>query len=365
MLTTMNMIAGITHSEIEKLSKSSPCLQYTFFSESENLFQYNKGLAEISSCKEAGKHTMFHFFSNTKTFTAVAVLQLIEKGFFKLKTPVFKIIDNFPYGNTITVQHLLCHSSGIPNPIPLSWIHLASVDAEFDHEQFYSRVVEENKKVRFAPNAKYAYSNVEYMVLARIIEVTSGMDYRTYVRENIFTPCGATDNELTFSVNEEQMARGYHKKYSFSNMLLGIFIDKQKFMKRSSGKWKPFEYFNMNGSGHTGVIGTLSGARKYLQALLKKDSPLLSEESLHLMLRENILENGKPSGLTLSWFKGDIHGNSYYAHAGGGGGYYSEFRIYPEAGCASVLLMNRSGMKDERLLDRLDKQLLKNKIHGN
>jgi hypothetical protein len=65
-----------------------------------------------------------------------------------------------------------------------------------------------------------------------------------------------------------------------------------------------------------------------------------------------------------SWFKGVLMGNTYYAHAGGGGGYYCEIRLYPEAGIGSVLMFNRSGMKDERFLDRLDQHYLASPVRS-
>ena len=58
--------------------------------------------------------------------------------------------------------------------------------------------------------------------------------------------------------------------------------------------------------------------------------------------------------MSLSWFTDDLNGERYFAHAGGGGGYYCEIRLYPDAGIGSVIMFNRSGMKDERFLDKLD-----------
>jgi hypothetical protein len=62
--------------------------------------------------------------------------------------------------------------------------------------------------------------------------------------------------------------------------------------------------------------------------------------------------------MTLSWFIGSVDGERYFDHAGGGGGYYAELRIYPNLGRGSVLLANRTGLKNERLLDRIDRHLI-------
>jgi len=63
--------------------------------------------------------------------------------------------------------------------------------------------------------------------------------------------------------------------------------------------------------------------------------------------------------MCLSWFAGELSGKKYFAHAGGGGGYYCEIRIYPEIKMGSVVFFNRTGMSDERYLDKLDKIHLK------
>ena len=62
--------------------------------------------------------------------------------------------------------------------------------------------------------------------------------------------------------------------------------------------------------------------------------------------------------MCLSWFRGALNEQEYFAHAGGGGGYYDEIRIYPDLGIGSVIMYNRSGTTDERILDKLDKYFI-------
>jgi D-alanyl-D-alanine carboxypeptidase len=74
-----------------------------------------------------------------------------------------------------------------------------------------------------------------------------------------------------------------------------------------------------------------------------------------------VTSNYKNTGMCMSWFTGKLKGYRYFTHAGGGGGYYSELRIYPDLGIGSVLLFNRSGMRDQRFLDKVDKHILADK----
>ena len=76
------------------------------------------------------------------------------------------------------------------------------------------------------------------------------------------------------------------------------------------------------------------------------------------MFQDQPLNNDQPSGHSLGWFTGNLNGNKFVHHPGGGGGFYLEMRIYPEKGIATYLLTNKSGFSDQRLLDQLDSHYL-------
>jgi hypothetical protein len=77
-----------------------------------------------------------------------------------------------------------------------------------------------------------------------------------------------------------------------------------------------------------------------------------------MLFTENLTKNNKPTGTCLSWFKGQLKDKQYFTHPGGGGGYYCEIRIYPDSRIGSVVMFNRTGITDERFLDKLDKYFL-------
>jgi D-alanyl-D-alanine carboxypeptidase len=80
----------------------------------------------------------------------------------------------------------------------------------------------------------------------------------------------------------------------------------------------------------------------------------------NLILGLFIDNNHKPTGMCLSWFTGQLSGVKFFTHAGGGRGFYCEIRIYPEINTGSVIVFNRTGMRDERFLDNNDKYFIKN-----
>jgi D-alanyl-D-alanine carboxypeptidase len=266
--------------------------------------------------------------------------------------PVSNYLPDFIYGDQISIKNLLTHTSGIPNPIPLSWIHLAEDSQTIDRALFREQIIQKNSKTGFAVNEKFAYSNIGYMILGNLIEVVSGQSYEDYMREHILDKLHP--GELDFQIhNPAAHARGYHKRWSFSNAFLGFFIDKYQFMDRPEGRWKPFNHFYVNDPAYGGIIGSTNGFVTYLQELMKDESTLLTDEFKRQLFAENVLSDGSPSGMCLSWFTGNLNGINYFTHAGGGG-YYIELRLYPDMDRGSVIKFNRSGMSDERFLDKVD-----------
>jgi len=354
----MTIIDAILRKEVAE--DLTPSLHYIHFNKDAIIHQFKEGLADIKNRVAVDNKTTYHAFSVTKTFTALAVLQLAEQNKIDINQPVVQYLPDFPYSKDITILQLLTHTAGIPNPIPLSWIHLASEHPSFNRNQFFEAIISKNNKIKSKPNVKYAYSNLGYVLLGWLIEQVSGISYEEYINVNIISKLGIGANELGFTIEDPaKHATGYHKRTSFSNFILGLFLDKRKYMDKSAGKWIPFKPFYVNGTSYGGLIGTPGAFMKYIQALLQQDSNLLSASYRKMLFTENHLQSNKRTGMCLSWFTGQINGKTYFTHAGGGGGYYCEIRIYSEQGLGSVIMFNRTGMRDERLLDRVDRYVIK------
>jgi len=350
----MREIDSVLMEQVE--GDNTPSIQYILFNKDSIIKRYHHGLGDIQESKKIDAHSTYNAFSVTKTFTALAILQLAEQQKLDIEQPISKYLPDFPYGGEITIRQLLAHSAGIPNPIPLSWIHLTSEHNSFDRNEFFKKIFVKNNKPKSKPNEKYFYSNLGYVLLGQLIEVVSGTTYEAYINEHIIKKLGVETHALGFEIQDTGMhAKGYHKKRSFSNLILGFFIDKAKYMGEPEGNWKPFKNFYVNGSAYGGLIGTPDAFVKYIQELLKPNSVLITDNSKRLLFIESKTSDNKPTGMCLSWFSGELKGNRYFAHAGGGGGYYCEIRIYPDVGMGSVVFFNRTGMSDERFLDKVDK----------
>lgn len=336
-------------------ARKTPGLYYAFFDAGRILHEFSGGEADLKNEIPVDAQTVFYGYSVTKTFTATAVLQLAEQGKLHLDDPVKKYLPSFVYGGEIRIRHLLAHSAGLPNPLPISWIHRAEDDAGFDGNAFFQNVFQKNPKARSKPNDKFAYTNLGYVALGELVEQVSGIPYRRYVEQHILKPLGVSEQIGFVRQSHWKMAIGYQKVLSFGNLLLSFFLDKKRFMGENTKGWRSFLPFYLNGSAYGGLIGAPGAFIAFAQDLLKPNSVLLSPESRKEMFRENLLNGGKTSGMCLAWFCGELNGRRFVAHAGGGGGYYCELRIYPENGLGSIMMTNRTGFSDERLLSRFDR----------
>lgn len=349
----MTNVDTVLNKQIEE--GKTPSVQYLFFDKDKIIHEFRYGLADIKGGIKTSEETAYHAFSVTKTFTALAILQLAAQQKIDIRLPIINYLPKFTYPYEITVEQIMSHSAGIPNPIPLRWIHLVEEHQSFNRDEYFGQIFNKYNKVRSKPNEKFAYSNLGYVMLGQMIESITGLSYENYILENVIKPLNIKKNGLDFEMTDGcQHAKGYHKNFSISNAVLGMLIDKSKFMATTEGKWKPFKDSYVNGPSYGGLIGTANALAKFIQELLKPGSKLISDDYKKKMFTENITNNNNPTGMCLSWFTGKLNGRRYYTHAGGGGGFYCEIRIYPDPGVGSVVMFNRTGMRDERFLDKPD-----------
>ncbi len=137
----------------------------------------------------------FELASVTKTFTGVAILQLIERGKLKLTDDVKKFYPNFPYDG-INVKLLLSHRSGIMNYVYFTdgiWKVKKKPMSNVD----VMNLIAQHKPNRYAkPNTVFHYNNSNFMVLAAIIEKVTGKTYANYLMENVFKPAGMKNTHV-------------------------------------------------------------------------------------------------------------------------------------------------------------------------
>jgi len=116
----------------------------------------------------------------------------------------------------------------------------------------------------------------------------------------------------------------------------------------------------LNGPSFGGAIGTATAFSKMLQDLLSEQSKLLGEKSKQLLYSQQQTDAGKNIDMTLGWHIGKLNGVTYYFKEGGGAGFHSEMRIYPDNGIASVIMTNRTSFNSRKILNELDANYVEN-----
>lgn len=149
------------------------------------------GLADRTWNAASTPDTVYRIGSTTKTFTAVAVLQLVETGKVALDTPIRAYLPDLPESwSAITVRHLLAHESGIPELLSSTNSFTRLVRVDRTPKEAAELVA--GQPLAFAPGSAFAYSNTNYFLLGRLIETVSGQAYEAYVAQHILAPAGMT-----------------------------------------------------------------------------------------------------------------------------------------------------------------------------
>lgn len=155
---------------------------------------------------------VFQLGSMTKQFTAIAILMLEKQGKLDVKQPISKYIPDYPLGDSITLHHLLTHTSGIKD-----FTKMKTLKDIAQKEMTPKMLVDffKNEPPDFKPREKFEYNNSGYILLGYIIEFISGDSYENFIENYIFKKAGmnhsayANDRQIIY-----KRADGYHKKDS-------------------------------------------------------------------------------------------------------------------------------------------------------
>lgn len=167
---------------------------FVFLKDNKIAFEDTYGFANLEKQQAVDENTIYHWASNTKQFTGIAIMQLRDRGLLKLDDPVTKYLPELravhnPFGSMddITIRHLMTHSAGFRNP---TWPWREGKDWEPFEPTEYSQLVAmlPYTEILFKPGSKFSYSNPGIIFLGKIIEKLSGDDYEVYIDKNILKP---------------------------------------------------------------------------------------------------------------------------------------------------------------------------------
>jgi len=331
-----------------------PGLQYLVVDRADTVFEYAGGWADLSARRPMTAETTMMAYSMSKTITAAAVLQLVEAQKIALDSPIDQYLDSQSYGHDVTVRQLLLHTSGIPNPTPLRWVHPITRHAAFQEGAALSAVLQQHNRLSFAPGAKFAYSNIGYWLLGSIVERASGEPFTAYVHDHILRPLGIEPQALGYLVvYPANHATGYLEKYSLMNLIQRFVVDRA-LIGDYEGPWLEIRGHYIDGPAFGGLVGTTRGFGVFLQDQLRPHSRLFDDRTRNLFYEQQHTKQGAAIPMTLGWHIGATGGAGFFFKEGGGGGFHSMMRVYPGDGIGTVVMTNATGFDVRRLLDDMD-----------
>ncbi len=242
-----------------------PGLAYAVVADGEITQAGARGVLRIGGDTEVTPDTPFVTGSISKSFTALAVMQLVEAGKVGLDTEISHYLDVFsgqPAG-AITIRQLLSHTSGFSTLQG----NASRPDATGQKDEL-ERTVDQLAEVTpaYEPDQKWDYSNANYYILGRLIEVVSGQEYQAYVATNILEPVGMNHSFVADGEIHEFMATGHRPWF---------------------GTRLPFRDNTTDRATAPagGIIASANDMARYLRMMMNGEDDVLSAEGKALMMR--------------------------------------------------------------------------------
>jgi D-alanyl-D-alanine carboxypeptidase len=257
--------------------------------------------------------------SLTKQFTATAIMQLAEEGMVGLQADIRSYIDFPKKEHTITVEHLLTHTSGIPNYTDLPTF----TPKLYGKDVLVKDVVATFKDLplEFEPGTQWRYSNSGYILLGLIIEKVSGLSYEGYLRENIFGPAGLTS---TTASPANDLVEGEIEGF-----------------RREGDAWKQAVPISLSWPFAAGVIrSTVGDLNRWNTAVM--GGRLVPPASMEKAFTEHTLKDGTPTHYGYGWITGRLQGTPTLEHGGSINGFSSYGLFVPQDAVYAVVLSNRT-----------------------
>ena len=270
--------------------------------------------------------TKFRIASVTKQFTAAAILQLGEQGRLSLDDPVSKYYTGAPSAwASISLHHLLTHTSGIPSytNAPLSELYSSS---RIDRTPEALIALTRDKPLEFLPGSKFAYDNTGYLLLGQIIETVSGQSYAVYLENRIFGPLGMRHTGYD---ENTQILPARASGYTLDNRGL-----------------RNAYFISMTQPYAAGSLYSTAGDLLIWDQALHA-SKVISASSVAAMFTDYGF------GYGFGEYIGKMQGHLVWGHAGGINGFTSKLTRYPAEELTVIVLSNLENAEVDKITEEL------------
>jgi CubicO group peptidase (beta-lactamase class C family) len=313
------------------------------------------GVADTARGTPITQDTVFRIGSISKTFTAIAVMQLRDRGLLDLDDPVSQHLRSYrlaPARSSFppaTIRHLLTHTGGIGEFRGLSDLLRPTIGLAVARDRpapSLAAYYRGELRVEVQPGTKWAYANHGFATLGQLVEDVSGQPFAAYMREHIFGPLGmgSTDFARTGPV-QDHLATGYA-------------------LRRQGLKAVKDRDIAVAPAGS--VFSTTADMARYAAALLGRDGgdggggpePFPRPGLLAEMFSPQYQPDPRLSGIGLSFLRGDVAGHRTVGHDGGWPGFVSTMVVAPDDGLAVLAFTNAGSVTPGRVSDAVLREIL-------
>jgi len=297
----------------------------------EPIYRKGFGFASLELNVKNDPSMSYRIGSISKQFTAVAVLQLVQKGEISLDDPVTKHLPDYnTYGETITINQLLSHTSGIP-----SYTENPGFAEKMFEDQSKTELIEsfENDSLLFKPGTDWSYSNSGYVLAGLIVEKVSGMNLNEYYQKNIFDPLEMNNTYIgTYDRVLPNTAYGY--------------------ASAANGNYRPARYLSWTWPYAAGSI--ISS----VDDMLKWDNALYTEKILNREMKAEawkpfILSDGRLANYGFGWGVSRYLDTRIIAHGGGINGFVCMGIRIPKERVYVILLTNSTTVSPGPIAEKI------------
>lgn len=285
------------------------------------VFARGYGLANLEDGLPNTPATVYHVASVSKQFTAFAIAMLADQGRLSLDDDVRRYLPEVPdFGRTITLRHLLTHTSGLRDQWEL-WGMSGGLFGDVIRQQDLLRLVERQRELNFEPGAEYLYCNTGFMLLSEVVARVTGQPFRDWMRTNVFAPLGMDATQIYD--DDERLVPG--RAYSFRDGADGY-------------RKSVLSYAN---AGATSLFTTATDLAKWLRNW--HTAGVGGPRVLAMLQQRGVLNRGDtlPYGLGIgvdTW-----RGQRRLFHGGADAGYRTYLTYFPTLDAGVIVLGNSAG----------------------
>ncbi|QTL35750.1 serine hydrolase domain-containing protein [Pseudoalteromonas viridis] len=286
-----------------------------------NKLIYSKaaGLADIKRKLPLNTEQVFQIGSITKQFTAAAILQLADRKKLSLQDSLGKYIPSLSSDYAkLTIDRVLSHTAGLPN-----YNEGPEIGAKMAHYRSLDQILTEIVKtpVLYPSGEGHTYSNTGYLLLGKIIEQVSGLSYKAYLQQHIFTPLGMKHSQVLTKGTGSAEVQGYSSEDRNRTPVTPFYVDRSWIYSAGS------------------IESTLADMSRWHRGL--KAGKVVSPSSYRAMITRATLNDGSSANYGYGFYTFELAGQPSYFHEGAVPGFMAMTAYFPEADLLATALSNQ------------------------